>query len=201
METQSTAPAREPAPPRTTSAVDKVRPHDWAVVALVVSGALAALLIVRGQLLSATVCALLAVAAAAVARAWSRKYPGPMPSYGWWTLLVPRGRQSSARLTALLGPCPGERMLEIGPGIGVYSLPIAASLLPDGQLDVLDVQDEMLNRLTRRGRKARVANIVATQGDAQRLPYPDGSFDAAYLTSVLGEIPDQSAALRGSAGC
>lgn len=39
-------------------------------------------------------------------------------------------------------------------------------------------------------------NITATRGDAQQLPYPDASFDAAFMTAVLGEIPDQDAALR-----
>ncbi len=28
------------------------------------------------------------------------------------------------------------------------------------------------------------------------MPYPDGTFDAACMTVVLGEIPDQDAALR-----
>jgi ubiquinone/menaquinone biosynthesis C-methylase UbiE len=28
------------------------------------------------------------------------------------------------------------------------------------------------------------------------MPYEDGSFDAAYLVTVLGEVPDQDAALR-----
>ncbi len=32
--------------------------------------------------------------------------------------------------------------------------------------------------------------------DARELPYPNASFDAAYLPAVLGEIPDQDAALR-----
>ena len=30
----------------------------------------------------------------------------------------------------------------------------------------------------------------------QRLPYPDATFDAAYLITVLGEIPSSEAALR-----
>ena len=88
------------------------------------------------------------------------------------------------------------RLLEIGPGLGVHALPIASSLLPDGVLEVLDVQQEMLDDLKRRAEKAGVTNIVAKQGDAQKLPYPDHSFDAAYLVGVLGEIPDEVAALR-----
>jgi ubiquinone/menaquinone biosynthesis C-methylase UbiE len=37
---------------------------------------------------------------------------------------------------------------------------------------------------------------VPRQGDAQRLPYFDSTFDAAYLISVLGEISDAPLALR-----
>ena len=41
-----------------------------------------------------------------------------------------------------------------------------------------------------------MTNIEPRQGDAQRLPYDDATFDGAYLVTVLGEVPDQEAALR-----
>src|SRR4030095_2146616 len=69
---------------------------------------------------------------------------------GGFFLPLPRGRQSVVRLAALLQPRAGQRTLEIGPGVGVYSLPIATALLPDGRLDVLDAPEEMLGRLTTR---------------------------------------------------
>ena len=87
-------------------------------------------------------------------------------------------------------------MLEIGPGIGVNALPVAASLAPDGVLDVLDVQPEMLDTLAEREAQAGIRNIAATLGDARKLPYPDQTYDAGYLIGVLGEIPDKEAALR-----
>jgi ubiquinone/menaquinone biosynthesis C-methylase UbiE len=59
-----------------------------------------------------------------------------------------------------------------------------------------DVQPQMLADLARRARAAGVHNVVAAEGDAQRLPYPDAVFDGAYLVGVLGEIPDPGAALR-----
>ncbi len=43
--------------------------------------------------------------------------------------------------------------------------------------------------------RGRTGNIKATQGDAQVLPYEDASFDAAFLFTTLGEIPDQQAAI------
>ena len=119
-----------------------------------------------------------------------------MPFALRWVLYLPRWPLTAARLRRILGPEPGERILEVGPGVGIYSLPIAAALGPTGRIDALDVQPEMLSTLARRTRRAGVTNVVPAEGDAQRLPYPDDTFDAALLIGVLGEIPDQLAALR-----
>src|SRR5215213_8479691 len=54
----------------------------------------------------------------------------------------------------------------------------------------------MLDHTMRRAVEHGISNLAPAQGDARRLPYPDASFDAAYLVAVLGEIPDQEAALR-----
>ena len=87
-------------------------------------------------------------------------------------------------------------MLEVGPGTGYYALYTARWLQPGGTLEVLDLQQQMLDHTLGRARRQGITNIVATRGDAQALPYPDGAFDAAYLTVVLGEVPDQHVALR-----
>jgi ubiquinone/menaquinone biosynthesis C-methylase UbiE len=87
-------------------------------------------------------------------------------------------------------------VLEIGPGVGIHALPIGAAVAPGGALHALDIQPEMLRELRRRATTAGIDNLAVAVGDAQRLPYEDRSFDAAYLISVLGEIPDQQAALR-----
>jgi SAM-dependent methyltransferase len=140
--------------------------------------------------------AMLAGGAHVAGRWWSRRSPVPMPYFMRWVLLVPRGSHSPRRLRRALQPRDGECILEIGPGVGVHALSIAAALRPGGVLHVLDIQPEMLNDLVRRAARAGLANILACQGDAQRLPYRDSTFDAAYLVSVLGEIPDAPLALR-----
>jgi SAM-dependent methyltransferase len=132
----------------------------------------------------------------ALTRYWSVSEPGPMPYALRWTLAFPRGNLSPTHLATLLEPRRGERMLEIGPGTGIYSIPIAQALGSDGALDVLDVQQEMLDEVTARARTAGIANLTAIRGDARSLPYPDAAFDAAYLVGVLGEIPDEAVALR-----
>src|SRR5262245_30597907 len=120
----------------------------------------------------------------ALTRYWSVTEPGPMPYVLRWTLAFPRGNLSPKHLETLLEPHVGERMLEIGPGTGIYSIPIAQALGSEGALDVLDVQQEMLDEVAARARAAGVTNLTATRGDARSLPYPDAAFDAAYLVGV-----------------
>jgi ubiquinone/menaquinone biosynthesis C-methylase UbiE len=67
---------------------------------------------------------------------------------------------------------------------------------PDGQVDILDLQQEMLDHTMRSAGERGLANVTPTQSDATAMPYEDGIYDAAYLVAVLGEIPDQEAALR-----
>src|SRR5919202_4875359 len=127
---------------------------------------------------------------------WWRKNPSACPYEQRFFLEVPHPFLTRARLRRILAPRPGERVLEVGPGTGYYTLDVAEQIAPDGTLDILDLQQEMLDHTMRRASERRITNIVATQGDAVALPYPDGTFDAAYMTVTLGEIPDQDAALR-----
>jgi SAM-dependent methyltransferase len=173
-----------------------VRLHDWTGFAT-----LAAILHTIGCVLfgnwpAALIGLVVAVVFGALTRYWSVTEPGPMPYVLRWTLAFPRGNLAPEHLETLLEPRRGERMLEVGPGTGIYSIPIAKALGSDGSLDVIDVQQEMLDEVTARARAAGVVNVTATCGDARTLPYPDGAFDAAYLVGVLGEIPDEAAALR-----
>lgn len=178
-----------------------MQPRTWTVLrACIFFSGLAAwvfavVFALRGDLLWTLASAAFALGADIVGRIWSRKSPVPMPYFMQWMLLLPRGPHSPKHLKQVLQPRNGERMLEIGPGVGVHALPIALSLLPNGVLDVLDVQPEMLDELVRRAAKSGVTNIVAKQGDARRLPYPERAFDAAYLIGVLGEIPGMPLAL------
>jgi ubiquinone/menaquinone biosynthesis C-methylase UbiE len=83
----------------------------------------------------------------------------------------------------------------VGVGTGHYTLDIAERIAPDGVLDILDLQRETLDHTVRKASERHIANIIATQGDAQQLPYPDDTFDAAYMMVTLREVPDLGAAL------
>jgi ubiquinone/menaquinone biosynthesis C-methylase UbiE len=127
---------------------------------------------------------------------WWRRNPSACPYSQRFWVEAPHPFITRERLREILEPAPGERLLEVGPGTGYYTLPVAEWLSPGGRLDVLDVQQEMLDHTLRRAAEHGIGNITEACADARELPYPDDSFDGAYLVTVLGEIPDQDAALR-----
>ncbi len=127
---------------------------------------------------------------------WWRKNPSACPYGLRFFIELPHPFITRERLRDVLAPRPGDSVLEVGPGTGYYSLHVAEWLEPGGTLDVVDIQQAMLDHVTRRAQERGIENIVATRADARALPYSDDTFDAAYLTVVLGEIPDQDAALR-----
>jgi len=127
---------------------------------------------------------------------WWRKNPSACPYGQRFWVEAPHPIITHERLRSVLRPEPGERVLEIGPGTGYYTLDIAEWVGPEGTVEIFDLQQEFLDHTSRRAAERGLANVVSTQGDATALPYEDASIDAVVLTAVLGEIPDRGAALR-----
>jgi ubiquinone/menaquinone biosynthesis C-methylase UbiE len=138
----------------------------------------------------------LAAAGAVVGAAlrW-RQHPSACPySQRFWVEL-PHPFITRERLREALGPRRGERLLEVGPGTGYYTLAVAEWLGPQGRLDIVDVQPKMLDHTSMHARERGIGNVFPAAADARELPYESASFDGVFLVAVLGEIPDQEAAL------
>jgi SAM-dependent methyltransferase len=135
-------------------------------------------------------------AAVAGAALWWRKNPSACPYSQRFWVEAPHPLITRERLREILEPKGGERILEVGPGTGYYTLDVAEWVKPDGQVDILDIQQEMLDHSMLRAGGRGLSNINPTRADATAMPYDDGTYDAALLVTVLGEVPDQDAALR-----
>lgn len=123
----------------------------------------------------------------------------PYPYAQRWMLDLPLPFLTNGDLDRALAPKPGERVLEIGPGTGLQALHVAPQLAAGGRLDVVDVQQPMLDHVARRAARRGITNIVPTKSDARELPFEDNTFDAVYLITALGEIPEPKRALREAA--
>ena len=133
-----------------------------------------------------------------VLRVVRKLHPFPMPFEGAVILENPlRLRFNSPRLLVeRLDLRPGMRVLEIGTGPGVFTVPVARAVGNTGLVVGLDIQPGMLARAAGKVHDSGLTNAPLVQADATLLPFADHSFDVAYFMTVLGEIPDKQAALE-----
>jgi len=93
---------------------------------------------------------------------------------------------------------PGERfarVLELGAGTGFLSINLAlAGCLDGAELTVTDISEGMLEVCVENGRNHGVT-LIACAGDAEALPFEDGSFDLVMGHAFLHHLPDPRAAL------
>lgn len=129
-------------------------------------------------------------------RAFAALRPTAFPYFARAILDLPRPLLTRRGLLEILQPEPGERILEVGPGTGYYTLAVASRLEPDGVVEILDVRRPFLDHTVGRAHRHGLANVVATVGDGGCLPFPAERFDAAYLVTVFGEVAQPEAALR-----
>jgi len=122
---------------------------------------------------------------------------GPMPARQAATLHHPLRRwvHPLPKTLEKFGVKPGDTVLEPGPGSGYFTVEAARIVGSAGRIVCLDIQPEMIAMLQARLDENGVANAHPLVGDATDLPLADGSVDAAYLVTVLGEVPDRVAAL------
>jgi ubiquinone/menaquinone biosynthesis C-methylase UbiE len=94
-----------------------------------------------------------------------------------------------------IGICPGERVLELGPGPGAFTLGAAQRVGTEGHLIAVDIQPEMIAQVERRVAEAGLTNVETYVASAHSLPLDSESVDRAFLITVLPEIPDRNRAL------
>lgn len=90
---------------------------------------------------------------------------------------------------------PGMRVLEVGPGSGTYTVGAALRVGEQGKIVTVDIEPRMIERVRRKAQNEGVTNIEARVADVYDLPFDDGTFDAAYMIAVIGEIPDPDRAM------
>jgi SAM-dependent methyltransferase len=136
------------------------------------------------------------IAVAAAVAWWFRTHPSACPYAVRFFVQTPHPIITRNRLREILDPHRGERILEIGPGTGYYTLDMAEWVGPRGRVAIFDLQQKFLDHTMRRVGNAGLETVEPTRGNAEKLPYEGESFDAAVLITVLGEIPNEGAALR-----
>ncbi len=117
------------------------------------------------------------------------------PWIGYW-LASPLRRlvhKPERILAELVGP--GMTVVDVGPGMGFFALPMARMVGPNGTVVCVDVQEAMLRSLRKRAAAARLAERIITRVcSSTSLDLTDfaGKMDFVLVFAVVHELPDVS---------
>jgi arsenite methyltransferase len=87
----------------------------------------------------------------------------------------------------------GERVLDLGSGAGTDSL-VAAQMVGDrGHVTGIDMTPAMLAKARAAAAELGATNVEFVEAEAERLPFPDESFDVVVSNGVIDLVPDKDA--------
>jgi SAM-dependent methyltransferase len=96
-----------------------------------------------------------------------------------------------------LGPIrKGEAVLDIGSGAGVDAILAGMMVGPEGKVAGIEMVPEMLSKATENLRMTDLKNVSFVEGSAEKIPFPDESFDAVISNGVLNLVIDKAGALE-----
>ncbi len=87
----------------------------------------------------------------------------------------------------------GERVLDLGCGAGTDTLVAAQMVGPEGRVVGIDMTPEMLAKARAATGEMGATNVELLEAEAERLPFPDASFDVVISNGVIDLIPDKDA--------
>lgn len=99
-----------------------------------------------------------------------------------------------AEATRRMNLTRGQRVLDLGCGIGGGTFPIAEVIGPTGLVAGVDISSVLIEVANRRA--GNQPGVEFQVGEACAVPYPDEFFDAARCERVFIYLPDRLAAIR-----
>jgi len=124
-------------------------------------------------------------------------FAGLPRAYDWMGAVLSFGQDPRWRATLVdqVNPLPGQRVLDVATGTGLVAFALASR---GCEVIGLDQSQDMLGAARRHlGERPELApRVTFVQGEAERLPFADGEFDALTFTYLLRYVDDRAATMR-----
>jgi len=95
---------------------------------------------------------------------------------------------------------PGETALDLGCGMGHFTIGLARMVGPQGRVIAVDLQPQMLARVRRRAARAGLSERIRLHRAGPRSLELDARADFVVASWMVHEVPDRAAFLREVAG-
>jgi len=109
------------------------------------------------------------------------------PGIGWLERDDREKEEAPSKAIALLELAPDIVIADIGAGSGYYSFRIAP-LIPQGKVIAVDIQQEMLDHLTKESAAQGIRNVQPHLGTIESIDLPENTLDAALMVDAYHEF-------------
>jgi demethylmenaquinone methyltransferase/2-methoxy-6-polyprenyl-1,4-benzoquinol methylase len=124
-------------------------------------------------------------------------FAGLPRAYDWMGAVLSFGQDPRWRATLVdqVNPLPGQRVLDVATGTGLVAFALARR---GCEVVGIDQSEDMLAVARRHLSERRELDrrVTFVQGEAEKLPFADGEFDALTSTYLLRYVDDRAATMR-----
>lgn len=98
-------------------------------------------------------------------------------------------------IVGLLDIKAGERVLDLGCGPGLFTVPLARAVGASGRVFAVDLRGEMVEACRHRIEALGLSNVSLKQSEESSIPLPSGSMDLVFACHLLHELENAAASL------
>lgn len=124
---------------------------------------------------------------------------GSRPAEEWIKTLESPNRIAGLRVdevVARLGLKPGQNVVDVGAGTGVFSIALAKAVSPGGTAYAVEVERGLVDHIARKVTGEGIANLRPVLGGFTDPNLPATNIDVAFIHDVLHHIEDRAAYLK-----
>ncbi len=104
-----------------------------------------------------------------------------------------RQRQPYEEVLARADVSPEEEWLDLGSGVGYFSIPLTRMVK---RVFAVDAEKEMIETMIQRATEEELEHLVPIEAVFPPIPVEDGSVDHVLLVNVLHEVPDRDSLIE-----
>lgn len=117
-----------------------------------------------------------------------------------WAITLESGRRLESldieRVVAMVGLQPGDVVADIGAGTGIFSIPMARTVGPSGEILSVEIDAGFLPMIAEKAEAAGLENVRTVLGEFEDPKLPRQDVDVAFFHDVLHHIAERQAYLE-----
>jgi ubiquinone/menaquinone biosynthesis C-methylase UbiE len=104
-----------------------------------------------------------------------------------------------AEIVARLRLKPGEVVADLGAGTGLFTMPLAKGVAPNGRVYAVEIDKGFLPMIERKAKDSGLSNVRPVLGEFQDPKLPAADVDVGFMHDVLHHVEDRAGYIKSAA--